>query len=129
MKRFAWVALIALAACAKQQEPVAQTASTPAPAATPAPDGDIARGREVMSTYACVGCHIVPGSEMGGNLGPSLEGWAAKPMIIGKFPNKPDNVMQWLQNPQSMDPETTMPGIGPNPLDARDMTAFLFTLK
>ena len=123
MKKLA-VLLILLAACAKRSETPAVSTAPP-----PASVGDAARGKELMNTFACSGCHVIPGLEMGGNLGPSLEGWANKPMIVNKFPNTADNVIQWLQNPQSMDPQTTMPGVGANPIDARDMTAFLFTLK
>ncbi|HVS33798.1 MAG TPA: c-type cytochrome [Thermoanaerobaculia bacterium] len=123
MKKLA-VLLILFAACAKQSEKPATSTAPPA-----ASVGDSARGKELMNTFACSGCHVIPGIEMGGTLGPSLEGWANKPAINRKFPNTADNMIQWLQNPQSMDPQTTMPGVGANPIDARDMTAFLFTLK
>jgi len=37
--------------------------------------------------------------------------------------------VQWLQNPQRMDPQNAMPNLGVTALDARDMTAYLQRLR
>jgi cytochrome c1 len=48
-------------------------------------------------------------------------------MIAGKLSNTPDNVEQWIRNPQSVTPGTDMPNLNVSERDARDITAFLYT--
>jgi len=107
-----------LASCSK--------AEAPAPRSV-----DIAsRGPELLAQYGCNSCHNIPGVEgPKGSLGPSLEHTASKPAIAGKFPNTPDTMARWLENPQSLDPQATMPNLGVPAGDAREMAAYLFTLK
>lgn len=49
--------------------------------------------------------------------------------IAGVLPNTPDDMIRWLQDPQGVNPRTAMPDVGASEIDARDMTAFLFTLR
>lgn len=120
-KRFVLLLLFALA-CAKRE-------AAPA-AATVGPPGNAARGRELLTSYGCTGCHMVPGVEgPRASLGPALDNSATKTAILGKFPNTPENMIRWLVDPPAMDPNTTMPNLGVTEQDARDMTAFLFTLR
>ncbi len=94
------------------------------------PGGNSDHGKQLLTQYGCATCHNIPGIETPkGMVGPSLEHLASRPMISGKFPNDPETMSRWLQNPQSMDPQSTMPNIGVTPADARDMTAYLATLK
>src|SRR3954466_4309879 len=100
MKRLLFLALL-LAAGKKE---------TPAPSPTAAVVTDTAtHAKDLMNQYTCVGCHVIPGVQGGGNLGPSLEHWGSKQTIINKFPNTEQSLMQWLVSPQSLDPNTTMP--------------------
>ncbi len=62
-------------------------------------------------------------------VGPSLDHMVNRTYIAGKFQNSVQNMSKWLQNPQSMDPTNAMPNLGVTPDDARDMTAYLYTLK
>jgi cytochrome c2 len=92
--------------------------------------GDAHRGNEALVRYGCTACHSIPGIEgPRGLVGPPLDHMAARPLIAGKFENTPQNMALWLQNPQSMDPDSAMPSLGVTPADARDMTAYLATLK
>jgi cytochrome c2 len=119
LKRLVLIVLFCVA-CAKRE------VATPA-AGVP---GDPVRGRELLTTYGCTGCHMVPGVEgPRAMLGPALDNTATKTSIVGKFPNTPENMTRWITNPPGMDPNTTMPNVGVNPQDARDLTAFLFTLR
>ncbi|MBK5259722.1 MAG: cytochrome c [Thermoanaerobaculia bacterium] len=120
-KRFALLLVFALA-CGKREAPAVAAAAGSA--------GDAARGRELMTSYGCTGCHMVPGIDgPRATLGPALDNSATKTAILGKFPNTPENMIRWLQNPPGMDPNTTMPNVGVTEQDARDVTAFLFTLR
>ena len=62
-------------------------------------------------------------------VGPPLDHIASRQIIAGKVQNTPQNMMQWLQNPQAMSPNNSMPNLGVTPADARDLTAFLMRLK
>lgn len=98
-----------------------------APLATAPPDA--ARGQLAMRQYGCHGCHIVPGitgSEV--HVGPPLRGFARRPLIAGAVPNTPENLIQWLRDPQSLRPRTLMPRLGVTEQHARDIQSYLATL-
>lgn len=92
--------------------------------------GDAEHGKKLAAQYGCTACHNIPGVEgPKGMVGPPLSGMASRSMIAGKFANTPENMMKWLQNPQSMDPTNAMPNLGVTPADSRDLAAFMYTLK
>ena len=104
--------LILLAACKHEQAPSVQ------------------RGKALITQYGCNSCHNIPGVQgPRGMVGPSLQHMASRESIDGKFPNNPDTMAKWLQNPQAMDPQNSMPNLKVTPDDSRDMAAFLYTLK
>jgi mono/diheme cytochrome c family protein len=93
-----------------------------------APDAE--RGHQAINQYACVTCHRIPGV-VGPNapVGPPLAGIAGRAMIAGRLPNSFDNMVRWLREPQAVDPLTAMPPLGVSERDARDIAAYLATLK
>jgi cytochrome c2 len=93
-------------------------------------EGNVDRGKQLVTQYGCVACHVIPTVEgPKGMVGPPLDHIASRQIIAGKLPNTPENMMAWLQNPQMVDPNNSMPNLGVTPADARDMTAFLDSLK
>jgi cytochrome c2 len=94
------------------------------------PGGDAERGRQAMAEYGCPACHTIPGvTRADATVGPPLTGWAERGSIAGEFPNTPDYLLTWLQDPQLMIPGSIMPDVGvPEPV-ARDMSAYLYTLR
>ena len=107
-----------------------QCKETTAPVMPPAVlEPSIERGRSAMSQYACSACHSVPGitgSDV--HVGPPLAGIAGRQLIAGAVPNTPEQMVRWIRDPRSIDPETTMPAMNVNEQDARDIAAFLATL-
>lgn len=97
--------------------------------AVPVPDGDPLVGKALLETYACVTCHAIPGVR-GPNtyVGPPLTAWAEREYIAGALPNQPEHLIDWIVNPQEIEPGTAMPTIGVSPEEARDMAAYLYTL-
>ncbi|HEV2603226.1 MAG TPA: c-type cytochrome [Microvirga sp.] len=92
--------------------------------------GDPDRGRELAQRYGCAGCHTIPGVPRAqGKVGPSLEGFAARVYIAGITTNTPDSLIQWIQNPRSLDPKTAMPITGISSREARHVAAYLYTLR
>jgi cytochrome c len=108
-------------------------AAMPEPAAAQQqviPGGDAQRGREAIRDYGCDSCHTIPGIRTANaTVGPPLTGWAARHYISGKLANTPDNLIRWIQFPQAIEPGTAMPNMGVTEQDARDIAAYLYTLR
>jgi len=93
-------------------------------------DESAARGQQLITQYGCTSCHTIPGIKgPKGAVGPPLEKMALRTFIAGKVQNTPQNMIAWLQNPQAFDPGNAMPNLNGRPDDARDITAYLYTLK
>jgi mono/diheme cytochrome c family protein len=107
----------------------------PAPAAPPVPSaesgiGDAAAGKRAIDQYACATCHVIPGiTGATRQVGPPLEGIASRSYIGGVLTNTPRNMVRWLMSPQRVSPGSAMPDLGVREQDARDITAYLATLK
>ncbi len=90
---------------------------------------DADRGREVIERLGCAACHDTPGIAWPrGRAGPSLHGFADRPMIAGQFPNRPDVLIAFLQDAPAMAPATAMPAMPLTDPEARDVAAHLYTL-
>ncbi len=125
MKRLAFLLLLTSLACnAQREQPVA-----PKRAATPASPTE--QGRQLISQYGCNGCHVIPGIDGAqGTLGPSLAGVASRPTLSeGSVPNNPANLAQFVQNPASLNPQSSMPPTGVTDEEASAIAAYLATLK
>jgi mono/diheme cytochrome c family protein len=98
--------------------------------AIPERAGDVDRGRLALAQYACHACHTIPGiTSSSPNVGPPLRGLASRSLIAGKLANTPDNLALWVRGPQAVKPLTAMPDMGVTEADARDMAAYLGTLR
>ncbi len=62
-------------------------------------------------------------------MGGSLEGFADRPLIAGRLPNQPDILVRWLLDPPSLAPDTAMPPSALSQAQARDLAAYLYTLR
>jgi cytochrome c len=89
--------------------------------------GNAEHGRQLVLQKGCGGCHTisgVPGAT--GVAGPNLTNIALRPTLAGEsVPNSSATLEQWLLDPQSLKPGTTMPKLGLSEQEARDLTAFL----
>jgi len=92
--------------------------------------GDANRGKQLIEQYGCNSCHIVPGVDgPKGMVGPSMEHIGSRQIIAMKLPNTRANMTAYIQNPQMTDPQNAMPNLGVKPDEARDIVAYLYTLK
>ena len=55
--------------------------------------------------------------------------FARRAYIAGQLPNDPENLVRWIQDPQGVEPGTAMPNLGVTAAVARDMAAYLYTLR
>ncbi len=100
------------------------------PAGIPVPGGNAGVGRVLLERYHCAACHSIPGVEGAqGRTGPALDTFGRASYIAGDLPNSPDVLQRWIANPAAMKPGTAMPAMGVSPADARDMAAYLYTLR
>lgn len=94
------------------------------------PGGNAAHGRTLIAHYGCASCHTVPGVEgADGNVGPPLTRIGDRTYIAGVLRNTPENMIRFLREPQRVLPHGGMPDMGVTAQDARDITAFLYTLR
>jgi putative membrane protein len=92
--------------------------------------GNAHRGVDAMRKYGCQSCHTIPGITGANKLvGPPLGGIASRSYIAGVMVNSPDNMITWLRNPPAVDNKTAMPNLGVTEKDARDISAYLYTLR
>ena len=111
------IVLVVLAGCSR--------GSAADPAAT-----DPERGRTAVMAYGCGACHEihgVPGAR--GRVGPPLTGVADRVFIAGYLPNEPETMVRWIMQPQAYRQPTAMPNMGVTERDARDITAYLYSLR
>jgi cytochrome c2 len=102
---------------------------TGAAGASIVPGGDAERGRQALQDYGCISCHTIPGvPDANAWVGPPLNRWADREYIAGSLTNDPENLIQWIRFPQEVEPGTAMPDLGVGVQDARDMSAYLYTL-
>jgi cytochrome c1 len=92
--------------------------------------GNPDKGKTAITNYGCSSCHTIPGIR-GANalVGPPLTQVASRVYIGGVLQNNPDNMLRWLHDPPAVDPKTAMPNLHLTDSDARDIAAYLYTLK
>ena len=101
-----------------------------AAALTGVPGGDPEAGRAAIRSYGCGSCHTIPGVPGADSMvGPPLTQFAYRQFIAGMLPNTPDNLITWIRTPQAVVPGNAMPNMGVTDTDARNIAAYLATLK
>lgn len=92
--------------------------------------GDPQAGRNAIGFYGCGTCHTIPGiRDAVAVVGPPLDHLANRNVIAGRLPNTPENLMHWIQKPREISPHTAMPNMNVSDDDARNIAAYLYTLK
>lgn len=72
--------------------------------------GDAPRGTDLIKQYQCGACHDIPGiAGANGNVGPPLHRIGTRTYIAGYIQNSPDNMADWIENPQRALPGNAMP--------------------
>jgi len=81
--------------------------------------GSAARGKQVFSGAACVGCHSIAGNPAAmGVLGPNLTHVGSRSTIAaGRYPNRAAYLALWIKNARKMKPDVLMPTLGMDEYD------------
>lgn len=111
----------------------AATGCSRAPAAdpfNPVPGGRADRGADIIRNRDCGTCHRIPGiAGAEGLVAAPLTLMARRMYIAGRVPNDPEALIRWLLAPQEIDPQTAMPDFDLSEQQARDVAAYLYTLR
>lgn len=62
-------------------------------------------------------------------VGPPLAGIASRSYIAGVLTNDPQHMIRWIVDPKGVDSLTAMPVTGVSEGEARDIAAYLYTLR
>jgi cytochrome c1 len=109
---------------------LALAAGADPPVAAADAGGDPARGRAHIARVGCGVCHVIPGVHgPGGVLGPSLAQFGSRLYLAGSLPNRPPVLEQFVRNAPSLVPNTAMPDLPLDEQEARDIAAYLYTLR
>ena len=92
-------------------------------------DQDAARGLELAEFYGCAACHEIPGAATTGYVGPALRGVQRRAYLAGGLPNTPETMVELIRFPDRARPGTLMPNLRVSEPDARELAAFLYTLR
>lgn len=92
--------------------------------------GQVEAGKLAVEQHGCGSCHVIPGVAIAaGRVGPSLRGVAKRAFIAGKLQNGPQTLTTWVRFPQHVSPGSAMPEQPMSDRDARDIAAYLLTLR
>jgi cytochrome c len=93
-------------------------------------NADPEQGREDLQALSCGVCHVIPGVPGArGAVGPTLQAYSRRVYVAGKFRNDPELLVRWIRDAPSLAPDTAMPAVDMSEEQARNMAAYLYTLK
>lgn len=92
--------------------------------------GSAPEGATLIRQVGCGSCHIIPGIVGArGLVGPPLIHMSRRIYIAGLLRNTPQNMVRWLMHPQSIVRGNAMPEMGLTQSQARNIAAYLATIK
>ena len=92
--------------------------------------GSPSLGAKAIRHYGCGSCHTIPGIKGADALvGPPLVHFSKRSYVAGELTNTPANLARWISDPQSVEPGTVMPDLDVTPTDARNIAAYLLSLR
>ena len=87
-------------------------------------------GKRAITRYGCGSCHTIPGVKGADSLvGPPLIHFSQRSFIAGRLPNNEENLARWIRDPQEVEPGTAMPNLHVTEQDARNIAAYLETIR
>lgn len=93
-------------------------------------DEQVAAGRRIFETTACMNCHSINGTVANGRFGPDLTHLMSRTTIAaGAALNTPENLRQWIQNPEAIKRGSLMPAMQLSKSDLDALMGYLETLR
>jgi len=92
--------------------------------------GDPRRGKAAFVSHGCGACHAIRNMQPAqGQVAPALDRVAVRAFLAGSLPNDPQHMTAWVRRPQALQPGAGMPDMGLTEAEARDVAAYLYTLR
>ncbi|HTR99908.1 MAG TPA: cytochrome c, partial [Bacteroidota bacterium] len=92
------------------------------------PGGNAAKGKEVVESVGCLACHTIGDqTHVREARGTSYDIAPELTRVGSKV--RPDWIYDWVRNPRHYNPTTKMPNLRLTDAEARDVTAYLVTMK
>lgn len=85
-----------------------------------------AEGQQIFDK-SCLGCHAVAGK--GGKMGPNLTNFADRERVAGIKAHTPQNIAEWLKDPQKMKPGNKMPNLNLDDTQVKALVEYMGTLS
>lgn len=85
-----------------------------------------AQGEKIFNK-SCLGCHAVAGK--GGKMGPNLTNFADRERVAGILAHTPENIAEWLKDPQKVKPGNNMPNLNLDDTQVKALVDYLSTLS
>jgi len=93
-------------------------------------DPAAAKGRAIFEQTACINCHTIRGTVANGTFAPDLTHLMSRDVIgSGVVANTPENLRQWVYDPQTIKPGCDMPSMKLTNEEIELVCAYLETLK
>jgi cytochrome c oxidase subunit 2 len=87
-------------------------------------------GKDVFLSQSCVNCHQVRGTPAKGTYAPDLTHLMSRQTLAsGMVSNTPENLRQWLDDPQKVKPGCLMPAFALSSRDREFVLRYLLTLR
>jgi cytochrome c oxidase subunit II len=87
-------------------------------------------GAKVFADKTCINCHAIAGTAANQSVGPDLTHLASREMLAGEAAkNTPEELYQWLKDPNTIKPDSHMPNFQLSDDEARVLVAYLEELK
>lgn len=95
-----------------------------------AEEAAIERGKAAAERLGCGACHDMPGVDWPkGRTGPSLAGFGDRALIAGSLPNRTALLAKFIRDAPALVPESGMPTVPMHDGEARDIAAWLSSLR
>src|ERR1700751_5503929 len=93
-------------------------------------DENVAVGRRVFESNACMNCHAVGATVANGRFGPDLTHLMTRTTIAaGAARNTPENLRLWIQDPNAIKPGSLMPAMKLSDSDLDAVVSYMETLR
>jgi cytochrome c oxidase subunit II len=91
---------------------------------------DAERGARLFTERTCINCHAIAGTTADARVGPDLTHIASRETLgAGILANTPQNLADWIADPQRIKPGILMPALKLSPDEVRAIAAYLETLR
>jgi cytochrome c len=91
------------------------------------PKSMVEAGRRLIASYGCGSCHSIPGIPGADVMvAPPLSHFYERTYIAGQVPNTWNNLIEYIQTPEQIEPGTVMPDLGVTAEEAQAIAAYLY---